>query len=415
MRILKYTFVMLLCLLVAACGKRQTGGRYVTPYVARMLADTTGYDYRVVSSYDLSDKSGTIAVVGEPEETLLLTEKMMTSDRFNNISASLRPDGLPDFSGETFAPVLDRANAPYEGYLAHANEDFLTELTVRNFVAALDTACYFNSYDKDRLLRKPSAKMVVLSSSLSAAYGYWDIDTLCVSASRSIPVFSVPQAMLDHAWARYGEGMNLGIWTTRKALGAGVWSTVFPRVAARHHDATAKYEVFCPDSTVSVQDRFFEFIQMYADAGNSAKLSALLLDDYAIDADSLRTVVDAVMQVDEDNYITYRNFLSEDFEIIDAGSAVSSVCYLYLRATNRFTHRIAYPDVKIYVTAPSNELPEDAYAPDGWMNENFRYNRATGVPESSYRLVELKDKHLTPEMREMMMVRTPVIFSNYVR
>ena len=415
MRILKYAFVLLLGCLAASCGNRSSGSRYVTPYVVQMLADTTSYDYQVVSSYDATDRNGTLTIIGEPEETLLLTEMMMTSDRFNNISATLRPDGLPDFSGETFAPILDRANAPYEGYIAHGNEDFLSELTVRNFVAALDTACFLSSYDKDRLMHKAPAKMIILSSSLSAAYGYWDIDTLCTLSSRAIPVFSAPQAMLDHAWDRHGEGLNLGVWTTRKTLGAGVWSTVFPRIASRHHDAKATYEVFCPDSTVTVHDRFFEFMHKYAAAGNSAKLSALLLDDYSIDADSLRAVVDAVMQVDQDNYITYRNFLADDFEIIDAGSAVSSVCYLYLRKANRFTHRIAYPDVKMYVTAPSNELPETAYSPDGWMNAEFRYNRAVGVAESSYSLVELKDKHLTTELRDLMIVSTPKIFSNYVR
>lgn len=415
MKFFKHTLFPLLALLAVSCGDRQSGGRYVTPYALRMLADTSSYDHKVLSSYDVTAKNGTIVLIGEPEETLLLTEMMAGSDRFNNISATLRPDGLPDFAGETFAPILDRANAPYDGYFAHGNEDFLSELTVRNFIAALDTTCYLNAYDRERLVHKSGAKMVILSSSLAAAYGYWDIDTLCASASRPVPVFSTIQAMLDHAWDRHGDGLNLGVWTTHKALGAGVWSTVFPRIASRHHDPEAAYEVFCPDSTVTVHDRFFEFMHMYTAAGNTAKLSALVLDDYAVDADSLRSVVEAVMQVDQDNYITYRSLLADDFEVIDAASAVSSVCYLYLRATNRFTHRIAYPEVKLYVTAPSNELPEDAYSPDGWMNAGFRYNRAVDVSEPSFLLMELKEKHLTGSLRDMMLVRTPKIFSDYVR
>ena len=415
MKIFKHTLILLAGIVTVACGNHPSGGKYVTPYVSALLSDTTAYDYKVVSAYDVTAKNGTIAVIGEPEETLLLTEKMMGSDRFNNISATRRPDGLPDFSGETFAAILDRANAPYDGYFTHANEDFLSELTVRNFVAALDTACFLSSYDKDRLVHKAGAKMVVLSSSLTAACGYWDIDTLCVSASRAIPVVSAPQAMLDLAWERHGEGLNLGVWTTGKSLGAGVWSTVFPRIASKHHDAKATYEVFCPDSTVTVRDRFFEFMHMYTAAGNSARLSALILDDHAVDADSLRSVVDAVMQVDQDNYITYRNFLADDFEVIDAAGAVSAACYMYLRETNRFTHRIAYPEVKLYVTAPSNELPEGAYAPDGWLNAGFRYGRPAGESGSTYSLVELKDKHLTQQLREMMIVRTPKIFTDYVR
>lgn len=420
MKIVRYFCILLAGCIALSCGRRQHDGMYITPYVSGLLADTSSYDYRVVSSYDgAMARKGTIAVIGEPDETLLLTEMLMSSDRFDNISATHRPDGLPDFSGETFAAIFDRANAPYDGYILHGNEDFLSELTVRNFISALDTACYLNPYDKDRLVHKAGAKMVVLSSSLSAAYGFWDIDTLCASASRKIPVFSAPQAMLDYAWDRHGqdagETMNLGIWTTREALGAGVWSTVFPRIASRRHDARAKYEVFCPDTSVSVAGRFFDFMQMYASAGNSARLSALLLDDYAVDADSLRAVVDAVMQVDEDNYITYRNFLADDFEVIDAGTAVASLCYLYLRKENRFTHRIAYPEVKLYVTAPLGELPESAYSPDGWLKEAYRYNRPAGAVESTFLLMELKDKYLTQELRDLMFGSAPKVFESYVR
>lgn len=415
MKILKHIVALLTGLAVISCGGRPSGGHRLTPYVAGLLADTAAYDYRVVSAYDAAAKDGTIAVIGEPEETLLLTEQLMGSDRFNNITGTRRPDGLPDFAGETFAPILDRANAPYDGYIAAGNEDFLAELTVRNFVAALDTACFLSAYDKDRLVHKAGAKIVVLSSSLAAAYGYWDIDSLCVSASRRVPLFSVPQAMLDCAWERHGEGLNVGIWTTRKKLGAGVWSTVFPRIASRHRDPQATHEVFSPDSAVTVRDRFFEFMHRYASAGNTAKLSALLLDDGSVEADSLRAVVSAVMNVDQDNYIMYRNWLADDFEVIDPAGAVSAVCYACLRETNRFTHRIAYPEVRMYVTAPANDLPDGAYTPDGWLNARFRYGRTAGAEEAGYSVVELKDKHLTESLRELMMVRTPKIFSNHVR
>ena len=415
MNVLKHTAVLLAGLAVLSCGGRPSGGHHLTPYVAGLLADTASYDYRVVSAYDITAKGGTIAVIGEPEETLLLTEQLMGSDRFNNISGTRHSDGLPDFAGETFAPVLDRANAPYEGYIAAGNEDFLSELTVRNFVSALDTACFLSAYDKERLVHKADAKIVVLSSPLTAAYGYWDIDSLCTSAARRVPVFSISQAMLDCAWNRHGSGLNVGVWTTPRVLGAGVWSTVFPRIAARRQDPDAAYEVFCPDSAVTVRDRFFEFMQMYATTGNTAKLSALVLDDASVAADSLRAVVRAVMQVDQDNYITYRNWLSDDFEVIDPAEALSEACYTYLRETNRFTHRIAYPEVRLYVTAPANDLPEGAYAPDGWLNAGYRYGRSAGSEEAAYSLVELKDKHLTDALRELMMVRTPKIFSVYVR
>lgn len=414
----KFIFIALgalILLTASSCKERSVHNRSIIPYVARLLSDTVTYDYGILSAYDPAYKSGTIAVIGEPEEALLLTEALMTSDRYDNIHGNLRGDGLPDFAGEVFAPVLDVANAPYDGYITHANEDFLSEVTVRNFLAALDTACYLNSYDKDRLVQKAPAKMVVLASSFAAAYGYFEIDTLCRRAGKPVPVFSAPHAMLDYAWKRHGKGFNLGVWTTSDILGAGVWSTVFPRSARRHGDAVATYEAFCPDSSASVRDRFMEFMSMYASVGNPGKLSALVLDDPSVSVDSLRSVVESVMKIDEDSYITWRNYLTDDFEIIDPSTAVAASCYGYLREYNMFTHKIAYPEVKVYATAPVNGLPEEAYAPDGWLTDEFRYSRGSNVEEASWSMVELKDKYLTTALRDLMIVKTPKLFALYVR
>ncbi|MBR1406532.1 MAG: hypothetical protein IJ578_06325 [Bacteroidales bacterium] len=413
----KYSYIVLAVLILAcaSCRERVTGGRPVIPYVAGLLSDTTSYDYGILSMFNPANKAGSIAVIGEPEDALFLTEQLLTSDRYDNIDGALRPDGLPDFAGEIFAPVLDVANAPYGGYFTHGNEDYLSEITVRNFLAVLDTACFLSSYDTDRLVHKAPAKMVVLASSYSTAYGYFNIDTLCHVAGRDVPVIPLTRAMLDAAWNRYGNGINVGIWTTGDVLGAGIWSAAFPYAARRHGDAKATYSVFCPDSSATVLDRFMNYMQMYAAAGNTAKISALVLDDPAVPLDSLRAAVSSVMKVDRDSYITWRNLLADDFEIIDAGSAVASACYAYLRENNRFTHKVAYPDVKVYATAPVNGLPETAYGPDGWLTEEFRYNRASNVGDPTYSLVELKDKYLTEELRDRMIVRTPKLFSLYVQ
>ncbi len=413
----KFTIIAIavLSLLAVSCRERVAGSRPVIPFVAQILADTTSYDYGILSMFNSGNKAGTIAVIGEPEDALFLTEQLLTSDRYDNIDGSRRPDGLPDFSGEVFAPVLDVANSPYVGYFTHDNEDYLSEITARNFLAVLDTACFLSSYDTDRLVHKAPAKMVVLASSYSSAYGYFNIDTLCRVAGKDVPVIPLTKAMLDVAWDRHGNGLNVGVWTTRDVLGAGVWSAVFPFAARRHGDAKATYSVFCPDSSATVMDRFMTYMQMYASAGNTAKLSTIVLDDPDVPLDSLREAVSSVMKVDRDSYITWRNLLADDFEVIDAGSAVAATCYSYLRKYNRFTHKVAYPDVKVYATAPVNGLPETAYGPDGWLTEDFRYGRASNVADPTYSLVELKDKYLTESLRDLMIVKTPKLFSLYVR
>ncbi|MBQ3996841.1 MAG: hypothetical protein II637_02255, partial [Bacteroidales bacterium] len=110
-------FLAAVALLAVSCSDHQVSGRYVSPYAKSILTDTSSVEYRILSAYDMQqEETGTIAVIGEPEETLVLSEYLLGCDNFSNINGSAVPDGLPDFSGEVIVPILDVANAPYKGY-----------------------------------------------------------------------------------------------------------------------------------------------------------------------------------------------------------------------------------------------------------------------------------------------------------
>ena len=409
-------FLAAVALLAVSCSDHQVSGRYVSPYAKSILTDTSSVEYRILSAYDMQqEETGTIAVIGEPEETLVLSEYLLGCDNFSNINGSAVPDGLPDFSGEVIVPILDVANAPYKGYLNAGNEDFLSEINVRNFVAAVDSSCYLSAYDEDKIVSKTRSKMVVLSSSLAAAYGFSDVDTLARAVGGGIPVFSTVHSMLSMAMSRKGEGLNLGIWTTKSILGAGVYSIVFPKVAADMGIKNASYEVLCPESEGTVLDRFLEFIDRYKAVGGEGRLSSIVVDDPSVDVDSLRMAVESVMNMEHDSFLLYKSVLADDFMVIDPCSSVAASCLSYLRKSNRFTHRIAYPDVNAYVTAPCRGLGDDAYRGDGSFADQYKFGRESNSGVVTFAVVELKDKYMPSELRDMMIVKTPKIFSLYVR
>ncbi|MBO4760248.1 MAG: hypothetical protein J5520_00725 [Bacteroidales bacterium] len=409
-------YIAAVALLAVSCRERQVSGRYVIPYVGKVMSDTSSAEYRTLSTYDIRRSvNGTIAVLGEPEETLTLSEYLLGCDLVNNINGAASADGLPDFSGEVISPLLDIANAPYIGYVKAGKEDYLSEINVRNFIAAVDSSCYLSAYDEDKIVRKARAKVVILSSSYAAAYGYYEIDSLSRSLADGIPVFSTVHSMLSQALDGRQEGANLGIWASKDILGSGVYSTVIPDVAASKGVKSVSYEVLCPESSGSVMERFLEFLDRYKAVGGDTKLSAVVVDDPSVNVDSLRAAVASIVNMDHDKYLLYKMSLEDGFKVVDAYSSVAASCQAYLRESNRFTHRIAYPDIYAYVTSPCRGFGNAAYNGDGSFSDSFKFGREENSDEVTYSFVELKDKYLPSDVRDFMIVNTPKIFSLYVR
>ena len=61
-------YIAAVALLAVSCRERQVSGRYVIPYVGKVMSDTSSAEYRTLSTYDIRRSvNGTIAVLGEPE------------------------------------------------------------------------------------------------------------------------------------------------------------------------------------------------------------------------------------------------------------------------------------------------------------------------------------------------------------
>ena len=131
----------------------------------------------LVSSSASGSSDGSIFIVGEPLESLHLSEALMCSDDFDNVTGTAHPDALPDFAGEEICSLLDKANSPYRGYLKASNSSFLRDLTVRHVVESLDSAVFISPFDKEGMGRRKAAKLIVLASPYMAAYGRFDADT----------------------------------------------------------------------------------------------------------------------------------------------------------------------------------------------------------------------------------------------
>lgn len=374
-------FLSLASILAASCSVRPESLMRPVELVEGMLADTTQYYSRqVIAAGAAHNDHGTIAVVGAPQDVILVTEGLLTSDFHDNISARHESDGLPDFAGETVAQVLDIAGAPYSAYGTMDQDQTFRTLNVHNFLQAVDTTCLRSQADESSIQFKQRAKLVVFASSYSSAARF-DIDTLCSSLGVKIPVFMPVETVADYSARIFGERPNLMVWADADKAAKGVWKT---GVHGTMFQTQAPEAGVAADSTVRAG--FLRALDNYLDSGNEAKLSGLVIDNVPVAVDALRRVVDELLSTDDDNLLIYRNILNPDFECFSVPEAIAHECYAYLRAANAFTHRIAYPELRSFFSSPSAD-----------------------------HVVELRDRYFSEQLMDFMEEYAPKTFSLYVR
>ncbi len=397
---------------VVSCWNRGVGDPLSIPYVRGVLADTVSAPYTLIRDAGMDGKNGTIAIIGPFEDAFYYAEELLSCDYFDNVDGRKDSDGLPDFAGETVAVISDNANAPYSGYLRNGNENFLKEVNVKNFISAIDTVCSANQFEVNNSLRKQSSKVIILGSSYASAFGYSDIMELYNVAKPDIEVISPVHSLIRYAVARHGTDAELAVWTNESILGAGVYSIVFEQLSKEY--PSLEYTAFCPTSKLGYRERILSFLRLYKASGQENQISAVLVDDIPLRADSLNVTLEKMIAERDDSLRIYANFISPKFEFIDPGQAVASDCIHYLRASNSFTHKVAYPNVLLYATSPVLGLSSSDYTSDGDYTDSFKYGRADNADKNSYVLTYCPWTSLDNSQKlwlEKFAVKT---FGNYV-
>ncbi len=372
---------LMLPLALASCRQGVTAGRETIPFVRQVAADSAGL-FSLVQSYSETGSKGSIAVIGDPEKALLLTERFLTCDLVDNIDAVRKPDGLPDFSGEVFDVTMDPLYTPYEHFV-RSDLDSLRELSVRYALATVDSVCLASPFNPDLRLRKSRAKILVYASSLCSEYGRFDVDTLFQMAGKRVAVIDPVHSSLAVAFYGRSGVQHLGLWADSDVIGSGAYQAVF----ARKYRNGSTLAAFSPVPSGDLRTRFRDFLRQYRD-GAPGQLNALLLDDFGVDTSFIMAEVARIREQGSAEDVALNRVLAADFRCIDPMAAMTTVCYFLLRRDNRFTHDIAYPKARFYQAEESAE----------------------GYPV----LIELSDRYLSAEIGSFMDVNALTTRSFYV-
>lgn len=344
-----FVLALLAAILAAGCRETVGAGRPTVPFVERILSEH-GRDWSLVAGFDPTDPKGSIALVGPERRNSVLASHFVGGDFFDNIDGRRLSDELPDFAGERMDLISDSANAPYEAMLG-GGEDSLRTVTVRNLLFALDTTLSIGAFDNDRLEHKENAKIVVFTSPLSAEFGAFDVDTLLQSAGKAIPVIFPPRLIFGHLLDRSIPHQHVAVVTDSLTAASGTYGRVFDEMAADRGQLGCGCIAFSSDSLSYAGT----LLDGYRSAGGNMPISAVVIDDPTVDIEAVRDSFDWIMRVQSEANLGYRKLIADGFVIIDASRAVTDECYRILRKTNNFTHDIAYPFTREYVTVPATK------------------------------------------------------------
>lgn len=330
-----------------ACRRQVVETHPTIPLVREILADKNGPRMRLLR--DLQPKPASdITLIGSDFACERLAEQFYFRDLQDNVDASFRMDGLPDFAGETFSCIEDSLD--YSGLVAAGQSEELRRQTVLRVLAALDTVVHISPYDMDGLATKASSKMVVLADPFLTEYGGFDVDTLLQSSGCTVPVVRPVELMIDRAFEQGGRwDLSVGIICDPRFEDSGIYGKIFARKAAERGAKGASCAVFGIADRDSVLHRF---LRRYRDAGNAKPLDAILIDDLAVQPDSLKIELAEIVSVMNESSMTYGRLISRNFVFLNTFDTVAECCYSLLRENNLFTHNIAKPQVSIYRPVP---------------------------------------------------------------
>ena len=408
----KYAVALILAATaLPSCQRNVTPPRPTIPLVRQIVTERGGAVHKRLAAFNPSCPEGPVCIVGEPERCLFISEALMTADDHDNVTGSARPDALPDFAGEEFLSLLDRANGPYGGYISASNTAWLRELTVRHVLDCMDTVSFVSHYDKEGVGRRVAGKMVILASPYMAAYGRFDADTLFTLLGRKSPVISPVDLMFDEALGPLSVPANIALLADSTAIQDGVYQAVFDESVRR---SGLRGSLLIP-SAPAESKVLAGFLDSYEAAGYTKPLDAIVVDDFTVSIDSLEAELASVRVELSDESLRYGKMLSPSFRIIDIRSLVKKVCYERMREANTFTHNIAYPKADALISAPRTDLSPENYALDGQFDPKFKYSRIPQSEVDTYMLLQYGSRYLPDSVMDVLRGEAPMTYRSYVQ
>lgn len=330
----------LLALAVISCKNTEEVQIKTIPYVSALVAQ--GVD---MPSFD---SDGAIFIVGDGRKCNDYADVFMNVDSRENVDASFVSDGLPDFCGEQLCVLTD---VPFISILSSEHTK-LSEEVVKDVMLSLDSLSHLSPFDTEGNIRKPVAKVVLLSNALSVIYGLSDVNALFELTGCDIPVISPLSIMMDQALdISDASAITTGIFTEGGLSSMGVYSLYFRKKAM--DKGLAESDCVSFESLGSLTP-LRDFMDNYIAGGYTKPIDAFIVDDFSIDVELLRKEYDSLTSVHNEESLKYKKYFSDSLRFFDCRETAVRAVFDVLRERNGFTHNIIFPYRTDFHTAVSS-------------------------------------------------------------
>ena len=230
--------LFVLAVSVAGCNRKEIPVDNMV-VVNKAIYDTASNFYVEFNEYPDEMRNLPIGIFDSGTGGLTVLEKLLSLDRFDNITGSEGRDSILDFAGEHFVYLADQANMPYGNYAAEGNSEYLQELVLKDALFLMDDDYFSNAIEETTTGRKARAKIIVVACNTATAYGLDLIQSLLEQTGTGVKVIGVinagSRAALDELNVKEGDAsFAIGVLATPGTIATGAYErTLRDEIAAR--------------------------------------------------------------------------------------------------------------------------------------------------------------------------------------
>lgn len=237
MKTLRFILIGAAIMAVASCGKSAQQQAELAPITKKALYDSTSRFYGRFQEYPTEMSQLPIGVFDSGTGGLTVLEKLLSLDKYDNITGEGSSDKILDFAGEHFIYLGDQANMPYGRYPSDGSAEYLKELAVKDALFLLDDKYYMNAFESEPSGVKPRVKIIVIACNTATAYGLEEIQRMVELSGTGVKVIGVINAGVKatfdelHKNGADGSPLAIGVLATPGTISSGAYERTIKAAA----------------------------------------------------------------------------------------------------------------------------------------------------------------------------------------
>lgn len=227
-------FHFFLGIFITGCAEVADGYLATFKLITEVSTNRASPFYIHFKQYPKERKPLPIGIFDSGTGGLTVLDSIIRIDRYNNTTLAPGADGIPDFKGEAFIYLGDKANMPYGRYQSEGKTDFLKELVIKDVQFLLGKR-YFPDPDTTVPRQdKEQVKAIVVACNTATAFGYNLVEKAMKAWKLDVPVLGIIDAGVKSAIEKLpaeGETFTIGIMATEGTCATGG----YPRAFKKYH------------------------------------------------------------------------------------------------------------------------------------------------------------------------------------